>query len=64
MNKNDEMQNAYQFIIDSLNDNHSIDEIRYLDNASILEFADQYFTTFESIQIAINTMMTLASRIS
>lgn len=61
---NNETQNAYQFIIDSINDGHSIDEIEFLDDESKFEFAETYETTRDAIDRAINTMRMIANRIS
>lgn len=65
INSNDAtaMQNAYQFIIDSINDGVEFDMIESLDPESMREFAEIYETTNENIERAINTMRILRDRL-
>ena len=52
-----EIQNAYQFIIDSINDGVEFDMIESLDNESKLEFAEIYQTNIDCIPKAQSIML-------
>lgn len=59
-----QLQNAYQFVIDSINDEVDFDMIENLDPESKLEFAETYETTTDHIDRAINTMRILRDRLN
>lgn len=52
LNRAIEMRNAYNFIIDSINDDHSIDDIIDLDNETLNEFAIDNNSTARAIRNA------------
>jgi hypothetical protein len=58
------LQNAYAFVIDSINDGHTPTDILDLDEESMQEFAEINDTTVDNIRRAAETARILENRLA